>query len=138
MGGVGGPQPSDFYSYLPADLRSANDPLHSPCTAHGRAGSFRARAKTFRQYLAEKIAKGELFRHLQKRYPRLAALALGVLIPDGGLHFADVRLAQHQHTQAALADAAADGCGKLASKQHLVEWQVAAVIATSDGELAVQ
>ena len=33
----------------------------------GRAGSFRACAEIFRQYLAEKIAKGELFRQVFKR-----------------------------------------------------------------------
>jgi len=32
----------------------------------GRAGSFRACAETFRQYLAEKIAAGELFRHTER------------------------------------------------------------------------
>ena len=61
-----GRSPSDSCSYRPADLRSTNAPAHSPCAAHGRAGSFRACAETFRQYLSEKIAVGELFRHAKK------------------------------------------------------------------------
>jgi hypothetical protein len=35
----------------------------------GRAGSFRARTKTFQQYLAEKIAESELFRHAETAFP---------------------------------------------------------------------
>jgi len=48
----------------------------------GRAGSFRACTKTFRQYLAEKIAAGELFRHAERRQIPLAAL---VFIPPNAL-----------------------------------------------------
>ena len=49
----------------------------------------------------------------------------GLLVPDGGLHLADMRLAQKQHAQAGLADAAAHRQGKLAFQQHLVERQLA-------------
>ncbi len=42
-------------------------------------------------------------------------------VPQAGLHFADVAGADHQHTQTALADAAANGQGQLARQQHLVE-----------------
>ena len=41
-------------------------------------------------------------------------------VPQAGLHFADVAGADHQHTQTALADAAANGQGQLARQQHLV------------------
>ena len=37
----------------------------------------------------------------------LAALLHGLVIPDGGLHLADVRLAEHEHRHARLAYAAA-------------------------------
>jgi len=46
-----GRNPSDSCSYRPTDLRSANVPVHSLCAAPGRAGSFRACTKTFRQVL---------------------------------------------------------------------------------------
>ena len=46
------------------------------------------------------------------------------LIPNAALHLSDVRAAHHQHTKAGLADAAADGQGKLARKEHLVEGQI--------------
>ena len=45
--------------------------------------------------------------------------------------------ADHQHAQAALADAAADGEGQLPGEQHLVEGQGATVVAAPDAELAV-
>ena len=45
--------------------------------------------------------------------------------------------AQQQHTQAALADAAADGVGQLTSQHCLVERQGAAVIAARHGQLLV-
>jgi len=47
----------------------------------GRAGSFRACAETFRQYLAEKIAFGELFRQAQ----RLICYGSGVFFGDTDL-----------------------------------------------------
>ena len=42
------------------------------------------------------------------------AEAFCLLVPQGGLYLADMRLAQQQHAQAALADAPADGQGELA------------------------
>ena len=62
----------------------------------------------------------------------------GLLVPDGGLHLADMRLAQQQHAQAGLADAAAHRQGKLAFQQHLVERQLAAVIAARQRQLTIQ
>ena len=47
-------------------------------------------------------------------------------------------LAQQQHAQAALADAAADGERQLARQQRLVERQGAPPVAARQGELAVQ
>ena len=64
--------------------------------------------------------------------------AFCLLVPQGGLHLADVGLAQQQHAQAALADAAADGQGQLAVQQHLVEGQLPAVVAAGFGELRIQ
>ena len=50
---------------------------------------------------------------LQQRHAGFPADTVRFFVPDGGLHLADVGLAQQQHTQAALADAAADGQGQL-------------------------
>ena len=61
-----------------------------------------------------------------------------IVVPDGGLDFADVRFAQQQHAETALADAAADGVGQFARQQRLVEGQFSAVVAARDGELSVQ
>ena len=47
-------------------------------------------------------------------------------------------LAQQQHTQAALADTAADGQGQFVVQQHLVEKQLAAVIAAGQRQLTIQ
>jgi len=47
----------------------------------GRAGSFRACAETFRQYSAEKIAEGELFRRAEA-FPQGKAFSFP-LAPDG-------------------------------------------------------
>ena len=48
--------------------------------------------------------------------------------PDGGVDFADVGAAQHQHTQTALADTAADGVGQLAGQQLFVVIQLGAIL----------
>lgn len=61
----------------------------------------------------------------------------GFGIPDAGLDLADVAGADHQHTQAALADAAADGVRQLTVQYGLVEGQGAAVVAASHGQLLV-
>ena len=68
---------------------------------------------------------------LQQRNPRFLTSALGLFVPDAALDFADVGAAQEEHTQTALADAAADGVGELAVEQFLVEGQFPAVIAAS-------
>ena len=52
---------------------------------------------------------------------RVTAGGLRGLIPEAGLHLADVARADHQHTEPALADAAAHGQRQLAVQQHLVE-----------------
>ena len=67
----------------------------------------------------------------------LAGLARG-FVPQGDLYLADVRGADEQHAQAALADAAAHGQGQLAIQQHLVEGERAAVVAAGDRQLGVE
>ena len=62
----------------------------------------------------------------------------GILIPDGGLDLTDVAAAHHQHTQAALANTAADGQRQLVLQQHLVEGEGPAVIAAGFRQLTVQ
>ena len=56
----------------------------------------------------------------------------GVVVPKADLHLADVGGADHQHTKAALTDAAAHGEGQLAGEQHLVEGELPAVVAAGD------
>ena len=76
--------------------------------------------------------------NLQQRDVGVFKDLAGVLVPDGGLHFADVGLAQQQHAQAGLADAAADRQGELAFQQHLVERKLAALVAARQRQLTVQ
>ena len=59
----------------------------------------------------------------------------GLLVPDGGLHLADVGLAQQKHTQPALADAAAHGEGQLIPHHLLMEGQVEPVHGPGGAEL---
>ena len=75
---------------------------------------------------------------LQQRDPRFLTGALGFFVPDAALDFADMGAAQEEHTQAALADAAADGVGELTAEQFLVEGQLPAVVTASQGQLAIQ
>ena len=49
----------------------------------------------------------------QQRNAGLAAFFHGFVVPEAALDFADVGAADHQHAQAGLADAAADGQGQL-------------------------
>ena len=67
-----------------------------------------------------------------------AADGAGGFVPQTCLHFADVRAADHQHTQAGLPDSAADREGELAFEQHLVEGEGAAIVAACDRELSVE
>ena len=60
---------------------------------------------------------------LQQRDACLFAGLAGGGVPDAGLDLTDVGAAQQQHTQTALADAAADGVGQLAVQHSLVEGQ---------------
>ena len=60
------------------------------------------------------------------------------LIPEGGLHLADVRLAQQQHAHAALAHAAAHSIGQLALEQLLVEGQCSALLLAGFLQLMAQ
>ena len=62
-----------------------------------------------------------LYTVLQQRDAGLLAGFAGGVVPDACLHLTDVGAAQQQHTQAALADAAADGVGQLAVQHCLVE-----------------
>ena len=75
---------------------------------------------------------------LQQNDPGVLAGVDGFIVPGGDLDLADVGLAQQEHGQAGLADAAADGQGQLVGQEHLVEGQLAAVVAAGDGQLAVQ
>ena len=61
----------------------------------------------------------------------------GLLVPDGGLHLADMRLAKKEHAQSGLTDAAADGAGQLAFEQHSVVGQVSAVITVCLSQLFI-
>ena len=61
--------------------------------------------------------------------PGVLAGLEGLLIPDRCLHLADMGLAQEEHAQPGLADAAADGQGQLALQQQLVEGQLPPVVA---------
>ena len=54
--------------------------------------------------------------------------ALGVVVPEGNLHLADVRLAQKQHGQTGLTDTAAHGQGQFTLQQLTVEGKRAAVV----------
>ena len=54
-----------------------------------------------------------------------------LVVPDRRLHLTDMCLAEQQHGQARLADAAADRQRQLPCQQHLVIGQLAAVIAVS-------
>ena len=56
----------------------------------------------------------------QQRNTRLFKNLMRLFVPDGGLHLADVRLAQQQHRHARLAYAAADRERQLAIEEHLV------------------
>ena len=67
-----------------------------------------------------------------------AADGAGVLVPQARLHLADVRAADHQHTQAGLSDAAADREREFSFEQHLVEGEGAAVVTARDGKLSVE
>ena len=75
---------------------------------------------------------------LQQQYSPFGADPAGLVVPNAALHLADVGHAHHQHAQAALADAAADGQGQLAIQQHAVEGQRAARLAAGQAQLAVQ
>lgn len=75
---------------------------------------------------------------LQQNDPGVLAGVDGFIVPGGDLDLTDVGLAQQEHGQAGLADAAADGQGQLVGQEHLVEGQLAAVVAAGDGQLAVQ
>ena len=68
---------------------------------------------------------------LQQRDPRFLTGAFGFFVPDAALDFADMGAAQEEHTQAALADAAADGVGELTAEQFLVEGQLPTVVTAS-------
>ena len=59
-------------------------------------------------------------------------------IPKRGLNLADMALAQQQHRNAGLADAAAHGQGQLVVQEHLMEGQLAAVIAAGQSQLTIQ
>ena len=56
----------------------------------------------------------DIFTILQQQDAGLAAGRLRGLVPEARLHLADVARADHEHTQTALADAAAHGEGQLA------------------------
>ena len=63
-----------------------------------------------------------------------ASIPAGVerrLIPQAGLYLTDVAGADHQHAQTGLADTAADGQRQLTREQHLVERQLAALVAAA-------
>ncbi len=68
----------------------------------------------------------------------LAACLHGLGVPYARLDLAYVGLAQKHHAQSTLPNAAANGVGKLAGKEHLVEGQLATVVAASKGQLAVE
>ena len=72
----------------------------------------------------------------EQNYPGVAAGLDGLFIPDTGLHLADVGLAQQEHAQAGLADAAADGEGQLALQQQLVEGKLPPCLAPGEGSKA--
>ena len=57
----------------------------------------------------EKLPSPPLILLLQQPDASLLAFFHSVGIPDAGLNLTDVAAAHHQHTQAALADTAADG-----------------------------
>ena len=62
----------------------------------------------------------------------------GIVVPDGCLHLADMRLAEKQKRKSRLADTAADGERKLAVQEHLVIRKLTAVIAMGDGKLLIE
>ena len=71
--------------------------------------------------------------------PGFLTLFHGLGVPDAGLNLADVAVADHQHAEAALAHAAADGLWQLAVQQHLVEGQlVRPLLAPGQLQLASQ
>ena len=65
----------------------------------------------------ESSSRSTINRVLQQQDAGFLAGVYRVLIPLTGLDLADVAGADHQHTQAALADAAADGQGELPGQQ---------------------
>ena len=67
-----------------------------------------------------------------------AAAALHLFGPDAALDFPDVGLAQQIHAKAALADAAADGAGKLAGEQAPVEGEFFFPLFALDRKLAAE
>ena len=65
-----------------------------------------------------------LFFRLQHFNSVLFALLAHFLRPDRDLHLADVRFVEKQHTDAGLAETAADGKGQPAGKNALMEGQL--------------
>ena len=84
-----------------------------------------------------RVRRGLSYGLLQQRHARLLAGLDGFGIPQAGLDLADVAGPQQQHTEPRLADASADGLGKLAVQQHLVEGEHSPVVAPGGGQLAV-
>ena len=66
-------------------------------------------------------------RGLQQLDSALFACLHHLIRPQGGLHLADVRLAQEKHTDTGLTDTAADGVRKLAVDDRLLERKLRAV-----------
>ena len=62
----------------------------------------------------------------------------GLVVPGGHLDLSNVGLAQQEHGQTGLADAAADGEGELVLQQQLVEGEFPAVVAAGGFQLPVQ
>ncbi len=58
--------------------------------------------------------------------------------PDAALDFADVPLAQQEHAQAALSDAATNALRQFTCEQAAVEIKIGAVLLAADFELPVQ
>ncbi|MBR6677451.1 MAG: hypothetical protein IKL23_01810, partial [Oscillospiraceae bacterium] len=80
--------------------------------------------------------KSGILSFLQDLNACFAADLQRIIVPKADLHFTDVAGTQHQHTQTALTDTAADGEGQLAAEQSLVEGELCTILEISCLQLA--
>lgn len=75
---------------------------------------------------------------LQQHYSPAGAELHGLLVPYGGLNFADMGLAKQYHGQSGLTDTSADGERQLAVQEHTMIGVSPSIVAAGYGQLAVK